>query len=476
MSTVYDDPVMTDSTGQNIVIKLNTIASLMGDGVIDDTSTATDKTWSASKINTQLGTKANADLVPTGASTSNKLATASDVNAKVSWSDAGKSVKRNSFKVTATSKTESNVTFTVNADKSVTVSTTNAGASADVTFKLCENTSEYNDKEWKMVGCPTGSSQNSFEMFMRIANSSDQYKKNIHDTGSGVVIDSSNMPTGTDLARIAIFIKSGTVITTPITFKPMLLEPDASVEPYEAYIPDNTELMTWEANGVLGAKNLAIPKKLGLVFDLNSTAYENAGSVVSFCGKLEPNTDYIFSHAGGNRYRLALSANYPANGVACTPIVSNNDLKSYKFNSGNYNYACMYCDNTDATIDTIKPMLRLAADTDPTYQPYAMTNRELTEKVAESTSACTDTIVTTTTNTIKKFGKVVTLRLYLSNVTATTDDVIAVIPEGYRPFDNIPVINTIEYMTLSVLTSGNIKVSQNITNKNISISATWITA
>ena len=29
---------------------------------------------------------------------------------------------------------------------------------------------------------------------------------------------------------------------------------------------------------------------------------------------------------------------------------------------------------------TFKPMLRLASDPDDTYQPYAMTNRELTEE------------------------------------------------------------------------------------------------
>lgn len=53
MPTVYNDPIMLDSTGQDIVTKLDNIATLMGDGVIDDTSTsATDKTWSASKENT----------------------------------------------------------------------------------------------------------------------------------------------------------------------------------------------------------------------------------------------------------------------------------------------------------------------------------------------------------------------------------------------------------------------------------------
>jgi hypothetical protein len=57
MSTVYNDPIMLDSTGQDIVTKLDSIASLMGDGVIDDTSTATDTTWSSNKITSELAGK-----------------------------------------------------------------------------------------------------------------------------------------------------------------------------------------------------------------------------------------------------------------------------------------------------------------------------------------------------------------------------------------------------------------------------------
>ena len=59
MSTVYNDPVMTDSTGQDIVTKLNTIAGLMGDGVIDDTTASATKTYSSNKISGLIGTLSN---------------------------------------------------------------------------------------------------------------------------------------------------------------------------------------------------------------------------------------------------------------------------------------------------------------------------------------------------------------------------------------------------------------------------------
>ena len=46
--------VAKDDTLQSLVSAVEDIADLMGDGVIDDTSTAADKTWSASKENTVI--------------------------------------------------------------------------------------------------------------------------------------------------------------------------------------------------------------------------------------------------------------------------------------------------------------------------------------------------------------------------------------------------------------------------------------
>jgi hypothetical protein len=56
--TTVTEPIMLDSTGQDIVTNLASIVTLMGDGVIDDTATtAVDKTWSANKLTTALSGK-----------------------------------------------------------------------------------------------------------------------------------------------------------------------------------------------------------------------------------------------------------------------------------------------------------------------------------------------------------------------------------------------------------------------------------
>lgn len=45
-------------------------------------------------------------------------------------------------------------------------------------------------------------------------------------------------------------------------------------------------------------------------------------------------------------------------------------------------YVCLYSDAQAVAVNTHKPMVILSTDTDSTYAPYAMTNKELTEKVA----------------------------------------------------------------------------------------------
>lgn len=72
--------------------------------------------------------------------------------------------------------------------------------------------------------------------------------------------------------------------------------------------------------------------------------------------RIEHNTEYIARHEGGNRFRLALSMEKPVVGGACYTVVNDADAKSYTFNSGNYNYVLLHCNNVDLSLDTIKPM------------------------------------------------------------------------------------------------------------------------
>ena len=68
----------------------------------------------------------------------------------------------------------------------------------------------------------------------------------------------------------------------------------------------------------------------------------------------------------------------PSPSAVITNLASgNNSIKAGKAIS----VACVVYNGTTVNDLVFKPMLRLASDPDNTYQPYAMTNKELTDNV-----------------------------------------------------------------------------------------------
>lgn len=83
--------------------------------------------------------------------------------------------------------------------------------------------------------------------------------------------------------------------------------------------------------------------------------------------------------------------------------------------------------------NTFKPMLRYAAIKDDTYVPYAMTNRELTEKV-------TDTGWVTTGNLkYRKSGYIIALQGTVTPSDSTMSITIGTLPENCRPSQDINI-------------------------------------
>ena len=77
------------------------------------------------------------------------------------------------------------------------------------------------------------------------------------------------------------------------------------------------------------------------------------------------------------------------------------ELSYYMLASHSYYITVRVTENYTASGEIFKPMVRIAADTDPTYAPYAMTNRELTE------------------NKVDKLAKVLTSSDDLDNIVET---------------------------------------------------------
>lgn len=165
--------------------------------------------------------------------------------------------------------------------------------------------------------------------------------------------------------------------------------------------------MTWEANGVLGAKNLfhlAIPYPSDIID--NVTYNVNNDGTVTLNGTATSNNNYFFT-------RSANGANASYNISDYSSIIKNGNIFSAQIPStAPLDMLLVYRTNEDVFISEqrfqdsivieipsnaskfqiktetragaydniiIKPMICVAKDTDFTYQPYAMTNRELTD-------------------------------------------------------------------------------------------------
>ena len=131
---------------------------------------------------------------------------------------------KNLLKITAKTKTVNGVTFTVNEDGTVKV---NGTATADTLFVVNSIGVEAN-KTYRLVGCPSGGSNATYNMVMQ-----DTVNWSIaFDNGSGVNKSYSESYT----IRVSIQIKSGVTVNNLI-FKPMLTtDTTATYDVYEPYV------------------------------------------------------------------------------------------------------------------------------------------------------------------------------------------------------------------------------------------------
>lgn len=171
-------------------------------------------TYTKTEVDTALAAKLNtADVDAELSSTSTNPVQNKAVHAPIArLVDAG---AKNLLKITATSQTINGVTFTVNADQTVTVNGTNTGTGA-VTFILVPNQQAilipYGD--YWLLGCPQGGGSATFDLrWYRYSPNASAY-----DMGSGAAIHKSG---NTADSNIAIVVKSGVTVNN-ITFKPML--------------------------------------------------------------------------------------------------------------------------------------------------------------------------------------------------------------------------------------------------------------
>lgn len=154
----------------------------------------------------------------------------------VKWSQATGYVGKNLMEsyVSASGSVAFGITFTVNDDASVTANGT-ADSSSYPTFTLMrkEFLNEVISKYGKVIlsGCPQGGGTSSYLIYTHSAS-----KGYLYDYGSGVEIDTADID---DAVRIQVRLN---YVANNLTFYPMLRYADIEDDTYEPYLPDNREI------------------------------------------------------------------------------------------------------------------------------------------------------------------------------------------------------------------------------------------
>lgn len=193
-------------------------------------------TYTKTEVDAALAAKINASDVDSALSSTSKNPVQNKaVQAPVArLVDAG---AKNLLKITATTQTINGVTFTVNADQTVTLNGTNTGTST-AAFVIVPNRQAIliPDGDYWLSGCPQGGDDGTFDLrWFRYSPNASAY-----DRGSGVAIHKSG---NTAESNIEIVVKSGVTVNN-ITFKPMLCtaEDYAISQEFVPYAPSNRKL------------------------------------------------------------------------------------------------------------------------------------------------------------------------------------------------------------------------------------------
>ncbi len=354
------------------------------------------------------------------------------------------------------SKTENGVTFTVNDDKSVTVSTGAGGATADTAFDILSY--DIPAGNYTASGI-TGGSTSTYLILV--------YNNNYTDVTYVQDGDTPLTLTGNYMRRIRILIKSGQVLTTPIVFYPMIRDARIKDSTYVPYVPTNRELMPWDVNAKYGVHNI-LPKTQTLnsnnggtvvyndgihAFDVTCPAASSPSNPTGMYFSGNRIKDVIATDAGVVNRPLRVSFQYKASSAVSCVIGSERSVSAItaptswtKYEgiitiggaNNNYSNVVFYSRSTDGaiTINVKDFCISLAEDTDKTYQPHAMTNQQLTDAVTsvktDITTGCStnNTNVTVSSATWTEVGNIVMFNLFLSVATGVTvtSDVVVTLP------------------------------------------------
>ena len=333
-----------------------------------------------------------------------------------------------------TTKTVNGLTFTDNGDGTITVNGTIDTGGVQyylATRSLLSTRIPLNAGNYKLTGCPEGGSAETYSLYL-----------NGYEAGTSTAITGMRDIGDGAIRGYLVNIVAGIYIdirydeNNPLTFnnvifKPMLRFESDSDDTYVPYAATNrqlTEDVEMHSNAiadimnVYGAKNLIAfpPYYHGYSYTINGvtfTANEDGSVLVNGTNNSSSNAAYSLHPRNNDGTNFIPNGEYIINGSLAgmasntyyvrVGITENGEFKSIgnetnnngkiTVNGDDYSDEGAYVSPTivitpGATANNLlfKPMLRLASDTDDTWQPYAATNRELTVKKANTSMLGTD--------------------------------------------------------------------------------------
>lgn len=333
--------------------------------------------------------------------------------AKISWVDATKNVPKNLLCHSAKSQTYMGMQFIVMGDGSIIA---NGTATGNIYFTLFSKNDSAPQLEkghtYILSGCPEGGSASTYKLYLHERNADNTaWATSYEDYGSGKTYTRT-----TDCAySVLIYIASGVTMNYK-TFYPMIRFANTSAD-YKQYIPNNTKLLSQASNRRLGVHN--IMPKTGSSNQLSS----NAGGIITktdgyHAFTITTNTaDYSGAYFSGNNAfktfasgvgvngsTLKISFSYKAsaavNGrvglelgmttkIMPTEWTHYTEYIPYRADQDYYYNVCFYnmSGQADILIYVKDVCLTVADDTDDSYGPYALTNKQLTDEIKNMTGA-----------------------------------------------------------------------------------------
>ena len=332
------------------------------------------------------------------------------------------------------------VTFTVNTNKSITLS-----GGTDSSHTASKDIKTYTGAELKALGSNLLLNGGDTKAYLALRTSSWTFIARSY--GEDVAIDTTTLTDGTSYI-ITIGIGQNTNVEG-VVIEPMIrlaAISDSTYEPYHDTVSDEITDV-YKVMGEMGAKNLVPLKRSKYSDTVNSVTYTtDSYGIISLSGTstgalnesiinrlsgilvLDAGT-YKFS--GGVNSQVYLILGKTVNNAWSEIARSDGNDSQFTITEQTMLGISMLIEsNVDTTDMKVKPMIRFASDSDETYQPNVMTNLELTRLSTYYAENYNNTLVNAGIDTIiraeyRHYGKVhfvhVEFTVGTNNIPAWTD-------------------------------------------------------